>query len=536
MSVMYTYNDDMNKEKMTFLRLLYHDRRGGQMIRLCKHGDEISQYSTCDEVQLADTGTDGAHYYTSVNTFRGRKRAADKLYCYCSIYIDLDCHAPDPEMIANAKARTVQLLEEAYASGEIAIPTMITDTGRGYGLQYVLARSIANTDNNVAQQDFFRCVRKLIHSKYRVLMEQDAHAATVDPAVLDDARVCRMPGTYNVDAGDYCRLISVNNRYYELSELVQECHLWDWNDEKNINKEITKNEKQDKASRDGEPSYVAQFMQNRILQLVKLIEIRGKACTDNCREQILFVAYSALKQVNHDTAIDELQNLNNTFPDPLDWCELEHIITETDANVGSNYRGYYKLPNDYLIRNLNLSEEEIQALNIGNWKRLETKRETAKKREKKRQEIICLLMQEDRLTYNEIADAAGVSRRTVCTIAREEGLGRYKNHKVRLENMEVATTTVASSAGESAKKCTGSVCVDVLGDSSVLSLQFQRLWAECASLSFASFELLPELSSFSPVVLADALRDLAVWYVNTTYNYVSSFEFSVLGDIFVPTG
>lgn len=533
MSIMYTYNDEMNKEKMTFLRLLYHDRRGGQMIRLCKHGDVISQYSTCDEVQLADTGTDGAHYYTSVNTFRGRKRTADKLYCYCSIYIDLDCHAPDPEMIANAKARTVKLLEEAYASGEIAIPTMITDTGRGYGLQYVLARSIANTDNNVAQQDFFRYVRKLIHGKYRVLMEQDAHAATVDPAVLDDARVCRMPGTYNADAGEYCRLISVTERCYDLSELVQECHLWEWDENK---KEKKQSKKLNKASQDREPSYVIQFLKNRILQLKKLIEMRGKACTDNCREQILFVAYSALKQVNHDTAIDELQNLNNTFPDPLDWCELEHIITETDANVGSNYRGYYKLPNDYLIRNLNLSEEEIQALNIGNWKRLETKRETAKKREKKRQEIICLLMQEDRLTYNEIADAAGVSRRTVCTIAREEGLGRYKNHKVRLENMEVATTTVASSVGESAKKYIGSVCVDVLGDSSVLSLQFQRLWAECASLSFASFELLPELRSFSPVVLADALRDLAVWYVNTTYNYVSSFEFSVLGDIFVPTG
>ena len=58
MAVFYTYEKNLEEEKMDFLRTLYHDKRGGQMIRLRKKGDQVSQLSTCDMDELAATGTD----------------------------------------------------------------------------------------------------------------------------------------------------------------------------------------------------------------------------------------------------------------------------------------------------------------------------------------------------------------------------------------------------------------------------------------------------------------------------------------------
>ena len=52
MAVFYTYEKNLEEEKMDFLRTLYHDKRGGQMIRLRKKGDQVSQLSTCDMDEL----------------------------------------------------------------------------------------------------------------------------------------------------------------------------------------------------------------------------------------------------------------------------------------------------------------------------------------------------------------------------------------------------------------------------------------------------------------------------------------------------
>ena len=79
MSIFYTYEKSMEEEKRVFLRHLYHDKRGGQMIRLRISGKEVSQLSTCDMEQLAATGTDSANFYTTVNTFRGYKRESSRV-------------------------------------------------------------------------------------------------------------------------------------------------------------------------------------------------------------------------------------------------------------------------------------------------------------------------------------------------------------------------------------------------------------------------------------------------------------------------
>lgn len=472
----------MEREKRRFLQVLYHDKKGGQMIYLrIKNEKDSEQRSYCDIDELAATGTDLDSCYVTVNTFKGYKRESSRIFNYTSIYIDIDCHRSDnPDTIETAKKRAMDILQEAYASGTLAIPTMITDTGRGFGLQYVLHKSIANTWRTETMIAFFKKVRKSIFEKYKETLCGDP-MIEVDAAVLDDSRVCRLPGTYNVKAGKYCRLISVSGTYYELSELVQGCNLWDWKPEEEYKKVKEEKEKKKKeiASRPvvSFTEYRLPFLTIRLEQLEKLQEMRGEECTDSCREQLLFIAYSALKQLDPTNAALRLQEMNIRFVDPLPQAELDHIIQETDQSVGIDHKGYYKLSNSYVIDMLALTDDEIKTLGIGQGLKRTAERKAARDKKKEtRKKIVELLMQADYLTYDEIAEATGVSRRTICAIAKEESLMRYskaaqrQNHQKQKAEI-IAYDSVRENVGqvfESANSASGSVCAFFEGTSCAL--------------------------------------------------------------------
>lgn len=481
MAVFYTYEKNLEEEKMDFLRTLYHDKRGGQMIRLRKKGDQVSQLSTCDMDELAATGTDLLDTYTTVHTFRGYKRTSDRVFNFGSIFIDLDCHSDDPDQIQTAKMRTVEILEDAFSDGRLAVPTMITDSGRGFGLQYILDKSIANTWKTEKIKAFYKKVRKKLYVKYQEILSADPRAAQPDASVLDDARVCRIPGTYNVAADTYCRLIAVSGKCYELSDLVQGCNLWDWKSEEEYKKAKEEKERKKKeiASRPvvSFTEYRLPFLSTRLEQLEKLQAMRGEDCTDSCREQLLFIAYSALKQLDPANAALRLQKINRRFVDPLPQVELDHIIQETDQSVGIDHRGYYKLSNAYVVDMLALTGEEIKKLGIGQGLRRAADRKAARDKKKEtRKKIVELLTQADNLTYEEIAEVAGVSRRTVCTIAKAEGLMRYskaaqcQNHQTQTAEI-IEIDSVREGVGQVAKSAnfaTGSVCVPFLVPSGTL--------------------------------------------------------------------
>lgn len=458
MAVFYSFTGTLETEKAEFLQCLYHDKKNGQAIRLIKNGNAVTQYSTYDLTDLAATGTDEANIYTSVNSFRGAKRTSVNIFNFCSIYIDIDCHFDAPDQIQAAKVRTVEILEAAYASGQLVMPTMITDTGRGFGLQYVLQKSIANIDKTSGQQAFYRTVRKCLTDRYGDILSSDPMAGQVDASAMDDSRVCRMPGTYNPSAGAYCRLISKSDRFYELSEIVKGCHLWTWVDDKEYQ---ARKEARKKRTAGGKivsiNEYRYPFLSARLDQLRKLQDLRGDKCTNNCREQLLFIGYSALVQLDRDTAGEQLQLLNSRFAEPLAQAELDHIIVETDANIGNGYRGYYKLTNRYLVERLNLSADEIRAMGLDmGWHRTAARQAARQEKQDKRDKVIGLLQQADGLTYQQIADAVGVSRRTVCTIAKDEGLTRYdKVAKTHADDR-------VEQADKSANCAIKSVCVEAV--------------------------------------------------------------------------
>lgn len=527
--LLYSYkSDNMEAEKLRFLNLLYRDKRNGQAICLKKNSGKIYSYSTCDlqDLALAATGTEDTHVYTSVNAFRGSKRSADKIYCYCSIYIDLDCHVNDKKQVEQAKKKTVELLEDAYASGMLPVPTMVTDTGRGYGIQYVLQKSIANSINNAAQRTFFKKVRESLNRSYKMLMDKDSEAATVDQTAIDDSRVCRVPGNYNVNAGTFCRLIYAEDRFYELSELAR--YLWDWKEKDEYQAERQNKDQIKKAARKIIPfkgNYVP-FLRNRVEQLRTIQELRD--CTDSCREQLLFIAYCALFQIDASTAEEELRQMNMNFTVPLGDAEVSHIVKEI-ADRGEAY----KISDAYVIRSLDLQENEIEACNFGSgWRRKAKQRENAIKKNELRQKVIRLLKQADQLTYNEIAEQVGISRRSVCNIAKEAGISRY-NKKTSTEVVAVPEKGAEiRPVTKSAKKCIVSVCVDSVrtalcgfSGTGLIFLQLLRVYDECIKVPSLQESLFQRMSSsldlyatLSEVALMTAqledLRMLSLWLID----------------------
>lgn len=532
MAVFYTYEKNHEREKNDFLQMLYHDRRGGQMIRLRKHGDKVDQLSTCDMDELAATGTDLVDTYTTVHTFRGYKRVSDKVFNYGSIYIDLDCHAKDQAQIEVAKSRTVKILEAAYADGSLAVPTMITDTGRGFGLQYVLTRSIAKTWKTEKIQAFYKKTRKCLYGKYREILSADPQAAQPDVAVMDDARVCRIPGTYNVAADRICRLISVSGKKYELSDIVQECHLWDWKTDEEYQRE--KEEKKQKQQRLTSRTVVSfaeykmPFLATRLEQLEQLQTLRGANCA-GCREQMLFIAYSALKQLDPGSAVLRLQEMNSKFLDPLPQAEVDHIVAETDSSVGIDHSGYYKLPNAYVIDTLGLTDAEIKTLGIGQGlKRAADRRAARDKKMKTRNKVVELLSQADSLTYDQIAEETGVSRRTICTIAKNVGLMRYAKAASRQNSHERVVEIIAidsardgaSQGAKSAKIATGSVCAN-LPDSSELSFSTPTE-REAGGEGLTWFDWLQSRASLD--VVAQEILNLLEWSGWDSYAFCVTME------------
>lgn len=463
MSVFYTYSDDMEKEKMKFLEVLYHDRRGGQMIRLRKDGNEVSQISTCDLDELARTGTDDSSYYTTINTFKGNRRTSKSVFNCTSIFIDLDCHSDDPETVIDSKNRAVEILEGAFSSGTLPVPTLITDSGRGYGIQYVLKHSISRSGNTDVVYGLFKKVQTELFKKYSEILSSDPDAAQIDTSVSDDSRVCRIPGTYNSAAGKHCRLISVTEKYYDLSEIVRGANLWDWKtDEEYLKEKEERLKKRRESTRKKIVSfneYRFPFLTARIEQLERLVDLRG-GNMDGYREQLLFVGYSSLVQLDYTTAAKKLMEMNERFTDPLPKEELDHIIQGTNRNVGTDHRGFYKLPNSYLISTLGISEEEKKSIGLGMGGKRTAERQAARTKKREiREKVIGLLTQPDRLTYDEISAATGVSKRTVYSISKEEGLSRYKKSSVNNKIIDINSIKNGSTQkGKNAKNATGSCC------------------------------------------------------------------------------
>ncbi len=437
-------------EQQFFIRTLHHANHGSYVSRLRLLNGK-GQYSSTNlaEIESYDKNYDT---YVSLHSFSRYGRLAENIREITCIYYDLDMHDKQCSVsyIEECTENTLRVLYDAINLNEMPEPTIITRTGRGLGLFYVLDRSIACAKGrNVGQVEFWKLIYRKLGDKIKRIIVPENNQLEKNPEALleldervicDVSRVTRMPGTWNQTVGKECRVLFPEHpedepRYYSLKELSAYIFSEVYTAaEKTEDLPAEKPKVVIKRKRSGNivefDFFLKTFLQERIEALEKLQAFRkGKGI--GCRDYMCFTFYNHAKQLfGTDQAMKMLVSFNGNYEDPLPESEIRNIARGIDRCAGDTYEGYYKLTNEWIIRNLKVSVLERDVLDFDVSKRkLQRKlahQEKVRVREERNREIAEYIECHPEKVYASIAAQFDVSLRTVKSIAKDAGIRRNR--------------------------------------------------------------------------------------------------------------
>lgn len=443
--------DELN-DQQKFIEILMHGNHNGFVTRIRK-GKLKPKYSTAD-IRSIQSYSQQYDTYMTINTFKKPDKVASNIRAITTLYLDLDKHTGTRQEIKKSVQNTVYYLQEAFSEGILPRPTMMTSTGRGLGCFYVLEQPIAVSGNPKAKKSrrYFEHIYRDLARKYEDVLGEYPDTLEMDSVVINDvSRIVRMPMTYNQNAKEMCRLLDVNAyvsngatyvRYWNLSELQE--YLPNWKDKE-------EKKKQDKPKRHTTKVYSFEayrypFLMRRMRQLEVLVEIRNQTKKKNTmRELILFYYFNSAVQIT-DNAEELLYYINEQFREPLDESEVIHVMKSVRAArpFNTNETGHYVISDKTMIRNLALTEYELDVTKFGYSKRKlerEAKREVSQNNRNKRNQMIAEAIEKNPdQTYEELAGFFGVSLRTIKRIAKLFNIHRYNSSTV-IEASEIPETS-----------------------------------------------------------------------------------------------
>lgn len=207
-------------------------------------------------------------------------------------------------------------------------------------------------------------------------------------------------------------------------------------------------------------------MTKRMKSLETLRDIRGTACTNNCRENMCHIYHAAAMVVYGNATDAEVATklFNKGFSHPISDRELHKAMK---SNI-DHPRGYYQYKDATIIEKLGVTEEENMQCYFGVCKQAmeREQRHLMKVAERKalHKEIADMITDTD-YTYQQIADFKGVGLSTVKAIAKEFGIKRLNT--TAKEEQETAIEAVTSTPIEESKNLllsSGAVSSSVVGE------------------------------------------------------------------------
>lgn len=423
-------------EQQTFLSILHRNSRGGAIIcNQLRHGEVVSIDATKNYEHIYCESLEN-DVYVSVNSFCSSgsafvSRKASNVYSINAMYIDLDL----PGHERNEDSETIiqenlDAIHKAVSDGKLPRYTMITSTGNGIGVFFVLTNSIANTDRTEKQQKYFDTLYDLLAERMQfVLSVCGKHALVVDTSVVGDhARICRLPGTRNSKSGTMCTILEVNQLGY--------CTLHEYG--KILSKKKTKAVKS-KQKNAGEKRFVSSFFHAQLLMKLDNLA-KERASWLGHRELFCFVYYNTAKQcLEYQDAIKALCQFNDGLGDRIDETQIKSIIKAVDNNIAwdGSYAGYYKLTNAWIAGKLGLTNEEIKKYEFDGGCGWEDRNQQAhlivvRRKIDTQRKIVELLTSDDRPTYDAVSTATGSSVSTVKRIAAKYNIRKRDNNVVNI--------------------------------------------------------------------------------------------------------
>ena len=282
--------------------------------------------------------------YISQNTFNNRSRRLTHLKELKALYIDIDCYK------VNLSKEAVKYFMENDLYGQIPVPNMLVDSGRG--LYYIIF-----LENTVAEDlPKWQLIEKYLYEKLKDL--------GADNKALDATRVLRVVGSTNSKNNELVKVIDTYDYQYTLDEIIENYipEVIEDRKEKQKPKGIRKKGRKKK--------FVSLFnlynlYYTRFKDIKKLVEIRNYEMT-GYREITLFLIRYFLN-VYHgddDLVMEEVIEINNSFTEPL---EINEVFNATRSGVIGATESVYKYSNDKLIKLLDItpSEQKEMATIIG---------------------------------------------------------------------------------------------------------------------------------------------------------------------------
>ena len=282
--------------------------------------------------------------YISQNTFNNRSRRLTHLKELKALYIDIDCYK------VNLSKEAVKYFMENDLYGQIPVPNMLVDSGRG--LYYIIF-----LENTVAEDlPKWQLIEKYLYEKLKDL--------GADNKALDATRVLRVVGSTNSKNNELVKVIDTYDYQYTLDEIIENYipEVIEDRKEKQKPKGIRKKGRKKK--------FVSLFnlynlYYTRFKDIKKLVEIRNYEMT-GYREITLFLIRYFLN-VYHgddDLVMEEVIEINNSFTEPL---EINEVFNATRSGAIGATESVYKYSNDKLIKLLDItpSEQKEMATIIG---------------------------------------------------------------------------------------------------------------------------------------------------------------------------
>ena len=282
--------------------------------------------------------------YISQNTFNNRSRRLTHLKELKALYIDIDCYK------VNLSKEAVKYFMENDLYGQIPVPNMLVDSGRG--LYYIIF-----LENTVAEDlPKWQLIEKYLYEKLKDL--------GADNKALDATRVLRVVGSTNSKNNELVKVIDTYDYQYTLDEIIE-------NYIPEVNEDRKEKQKPKGVRKKGrKKKFVSLFnlynlYYTRFKDIKKLVEIRNYEMT-GYREITLFLIRYFLN-VYHgddDLVMEEVIEINNSFTEPL---EINEVFNATRSGVIGATESVYKYSNDKLIKLLDItpSEQKEMATIIG---------------------------------------------------------------------------------------------------------------------------------------------------------------------------
>lgn len=494
---MNAYQLELN-EQQQFLAILHHDNRNSYVSRFVA---KVGQHSAIKLNELEEYSHSN-NIYVSLNGFTKYGRKSEDIRQINAIYFDLDMHNKDIlnkyhttaeklDFIDECIGNTLNLIYDAIHQEDIPEPTMITNTGRGLGVFYVLDRSIACAKGkNEKQVTYWKQIYNGLALKFKEILSAEnnelaKHPEAIlefdDKVVADVSRVTRMPMTFNQAVKRQCRLLSTDGNYYSLKELARYIK---YVPERMIHK------KENIVMVDFQ---TMKFHQERIKCLESLQGLRSFEGTGH-RDYMCFCYYNEAVQVyGTKQAAFMVAAYNQKFTEPLRTSEIKNLIKGVDNNQGKSHAGFYKLTNQWIVENCEITPVEQESIGINLTKRQIDRQIIKEKHQKEREErnlsIISYVQSHAECPYKDIAAHFGISLATVKRILKMGEFRRYSKGDEEKDNRDVEERNDAVRAekfknledAKSVKKCPMVCCVSPLREEIAIcfeSLYKYALWQD----------------------------------------------------------